>query len=70
LIKGLEQIRMMPISLFVLALLITVGPWGIKWVSKKSKKHLSHIFNQKPNKKHIEEANNIIDYLISFYWCK
>jgi hypothetical protein len=68
LIKGLEQVRMIPMSLFVFALLIAIGPWGIKHVSKVSQENrLAKILKQKPDKKRNLEANNIINYLIDYH---
>jgi hypothetical protein len=71
LLKGLSEIRVIPISLFLLAITISIGPWGIKQISKESQLgRLTSILNQKPNKKQSIEANNIINYLINFHGVK
>ena len=54
-----------------LAITISIGPWGIKQISKESQLgRLTSILNQKPNKKQSIEANNIINYLINFHGVK
>ncbi len=64
LIKGQEQIRIIPISLTVVALIITIGPWGIAYVSKTSQQHrLTEILEEKASPKRNNEVRNLVAYL-------
>ncbi len=71
LIKGRDQIRMIPLSLFVFALLIVVGPWSIKPVAQRSQAHRLTEFIQQPRSaKRDEEIRNIVRHLSNNYGAK
>jgi hypothetical protein len=64
LINGREQIRIIPLSLCLIALFITLGPWGIKTVSRNSQQErLASFLSKKPNPKRNNEVRNITRYL-------
>ena len=64
LIKGQEQIRIIPISLAIIALLVTIGPWGIAYVSKTSQQNrLMEILERKASPKRNNEIRNLVTYL-------
>ncbi len=64
LIKGRDQIRVIPISLLLVALLIVAGPWGIKAISKNSQtKRLAFYVKEKPSKERDNEIRNLVRYL-------
>jgi uncharacterized membrane protein SirB2 len=64
LVKGQEQIRIIPISLALIALIITAGPWGIAYVSKTSQQNrLLNILEEKASIKRNNEIRNLVDYL-------
>lgn len=64
LIKGQEQIRIIPISLALIALTITVGPWGITYISKTSQQNrLTEILERKASPKRNNEIRNLVTYL-------
>lgn len=65
LIKGKkENIRMIPISLFAFAVLISFGPWGIKNVSRNSQsERLASFIAQKPSTNRDKEIRSMVKYL-------
>ena len=68
LIRGKEQIRIIPISLFVVAVLITVGPWGIQYVSRVSQQNrLEEFIDKKPEPKRNNEIRNLVSYLYDHF---
>jgi hypothetical protein len=68
LIKGQEQIRIIPISLCLIALIISFGPWGLQSISRNSQqKRLSALLAIKANKERDQEIRNIVDYLHDFH---
>jgi hypothetical protein len=68
LIKGREQIRMIPISLCVISLFIILGPWGIKAVSKNSQQErLASFLSKKPTPKRNNEVRDITRYLVQHH---
>lgn len=68
LLKGRDQIRIIPISLFIIAVLIVFDPWGIKSVSKHSQaKRLANYIKQKPGKDRNNEVHNLVRYLNENY---
>ncbi len=68
LIKGREHIRIIPISLFVLSILIVIGPWSIKSVSLRSQsKRLANYIQQKPSPKRDDEIRNLVSHLNNDY---
>lgn len=68
LIKGQEQIRMIPISLCVIALIISFGPWGLQSISRNSQqKRLSALLETKATKERDQEIRNIVDYLHDYH---
>lgn len=68
LIRGKDQIRIIPISLFVLAVLITVGPWGIRYVSRASQQNrLEEFITKKPEPKRNNEVRNLVSYLYDHF---
>lgn len=63
-IKGQEQIRIIPISLMFIALITTFGPWGISYVSKTSQQNrLEEILKEKASPKRNNEIRNLVTYL-------
>ncbi len=71
LIKGRKQIRLIPISLFILSILIVIGPWGIKAVSKRSQQNrLEKILSGKPTNKKDNDAYSIVNYLADYHGIK
>lgn len=71
LIKGREHIRVIPISLFVFAVLIAVGPWSIKSVSRDSQsKRLAQYISQKVSVERNDEIRNLVNYLNIHYGSK
>ncbi|QEK52551.1 DUF4153 domain-containing protein [Pedobacter aquae] len=68
LIKGQEQIRMIPISLCVIAIIISFGPWGLQSISRNSQqKRLSTLLTAKADKERDQEIRNIVDYLHDYH---
>ncbi|HET8827691.1 MAG TPA: DUF4153 domain-containing protein [Pelobium sp.] len=68
LIKGREQIRIVPISLFVFSVLIVLGPWGIKSVSRNSQsQRLATFIAQKPSEERNDEIRNLVRHLNENY---
>ncbi|MEO5912321.1 MAG: DUF4153 domain-containing protein [Pelobium sp.] len=68
LIKGREQIRIIPISLFLFSILIVFGPWGMKAVSKNSQqKRLTFLLEKKSAEDRNSEVRNIIYYLVNYH---
>jgi hypothetical protein len=68
LIKGQDQIRIIPISLCLIALIISFGPWGLQSISRSSQqKRLSALLAIKANKERDQEIRNIVDYLHDFH---
>ena len=64
LIKGRDQIRMIPISLCVISLFIIIGPWGVKAVSKHSQQERLAVFlAKKSSPKRNNEIRDITKYL-------
>src|SRR5690606_24588381 len=63
-IKGQEQIRIIPISLLIIALAITFGPWSIAYVSKTSQQNrLAKTLKEKSSPKRNNEIRNLVTYL-------
>src|SRR5690606_3825899 len=63
-IKGQEQIRIIPISLMFIALITTFGPWGISAISKNSQQNrLEKILKEKVSPKRNNEIRNLVTYL-------
>ena len=68
LIKGREQIRMIPISLCIISFFIIVGPWGIKAVSKNSQQErLAGFLAKKASPKRNNEVRDITRYLVLYH---
>ena len=68
LIRGKDQIRIIPISLFVVAVLITFGPWGIRYVSMVSQQNrLEEFIDKKPEPKRNNEVRNLVSYLYDHF---
>jgi hypothetical protein len=64
LVKGREQIRIIPISLVIISILICFGPWGISSVSKTSQQNrLAHLLEQESSPKRNNEIRNLVMYL-------
>ncbi len=71
LIKGREHIRIIPISLFVFAVLIVIGPWGVKSVSLNSQSHrLAEYIVQKPSAERNDEIRELVSHLNDNYGSK
>jgi hypothetical protein len=71
LINGRKQIRLIPISLFILSILIVIGPWGIKAVSKRSQQNrLEKILANKSVNKKNNDAYSIVNYLADYHGIK
>lgn len=68
LLKGKEYIRIIPISLFVLSLLIVIGPWSIKNVSLNSQtQRLAAYISQKPSAERNDEIRKLVIYLNDYH---
>jgi hypothetical protein len=68
LIRGKDQIRIIPISLFVVAVLITFGPWGIQYVARVSQQNrLAEFIGKKPEPKRNNEIRNLVSYLYDHF---
>ncbi len=64
LIKGREHIRIIPVSLFVFSVVIAVGPWGIKSVSRHSQSNrLESFISKKASSERDDEIRNLVRYL-------
>lgn len=71
LIKGREQIRVIPISLFFFAISIVFGPWSILSVSKNSQvNRLAYYLDQKPSPKRNNEVRNLVSYIYNYHGYK
>lgn len=64
LIKGQNQIRVIPISLVILSLIMVIGPWGMSVVSKKSQqKRLERLLATKNTVARNNEIRSVVKYL-------
>lgn len=71
LLKGRAQIKLVPISLFTVAILTTVGPWSIKAVALRSQSNrLENYLAQKRSIKRDDEIRSLVNYLNASYGSK